>query len=299
MGESVQRTSAGAGAPALLTAIMLWLAPAALASDPEDVVTEQRIGVFGDSLADGIWIGLQRGLRNDDRVGEIVQLSEVATGLTNYVYRDISEKTRDQLREDQFDTAVVLFGSNDIQGIRTDRGVFRFRSDEWETIYRERVRDIVTQIQDSGAEVFWVGLPVMRSTGYNANTIYLNAIFQEEVEALGAVYVDTRSATSDEAGEYAPYLPDARGTPRLVRDDDGIHFTMLGYTRMAAPVVAAIREEWDNPRAADPPPEAVAETSSRPPGWVDLLINGEAYLCQPVSADRILGRHETSADAQE
>lgn len=247
----------------------------------------RRIGVFGDSLADGLWVGLRRGMRTDGRAGEIVQLSEVSTGLTNYVYRDISEKTREQLAEADYDTAVILFGSNDIQGIRTDRGVFRFRSEAWEEVYRQRVRDIVTQLQEDGAEVYWVGLPVMRSSGYNNNTIYLNSIFREEVEALGAIFVDTRSVTSDENGEYAPYLADSRGTPRLVRSDDGIHFTLTGYTRMAAPVVAAIREGWDNPRQIETERFAEVETveENRPAGWLDLLINGDAYLCQPVAAD--------------
>ena len=288
MGEILRRVIARGLTGVVFAGMMVLTSPHVHASDPTETPVERRIGVFGDSLADGIWIGLQRGLRGDDRAGEIVQLSEVATGLTNYVYRDISEKTRDQLSQDDFDTAVVLFGSNDIQGIRTDHGVHRFRSTGWEDVYRQRVRDIVTQLQADGSEVFWVGLPVMRSTGYNANTVYLNAIFEEEVEALGAVFVDTRPATSDDSGEYAPYLPDARGTPRLMRDDDGIHFTLAGYTRMAAPVVAAIRDEWENPRQHTAPAEIADAAPQRPSGWIDLLINGEAYICQPVSGDEIL-----------
>lgn len=256
------------------------------AGEPE----RQRIGVFGDSLADGLWVGLQRGLRRDERAGEILQQSEVSTGLTNYVYRDIGEKTRDQLSRNRFDTAVVLFGSNDIQGIRTDRGVFRFRSPAWEDVYRARIRDIVTQLQTHGADVYWVGLPVMRASSYNANTVYLNSLFRDEVEALGAVFVSTRDVTGDENGQYAPYLPDANGAPRLIRDDDGIHFTLTGYTRMAAPVADAIRRGWDQPRIESTPAVMTAEAEpARPDGWLDLLVNGEAYLCQPVLPSIELG----------
>jgi len=264
---------------------------ASLASDTADEsapaeLEVHRIGVFGDSLADGLWVGLQRGLRRDPRAGEIIQLSEVSTGLTNYVYRDISEKTRDQLALDDYDTAVVMFGSNDIQGIRTDRGVFRFRSASWEAVYRERIRDIITQLQADGSEVIWVGLPVMRSEGYDDNTVYLNGIFREEVEALGGTFVSTRAASADETGAYAPYLPDSQGNPRLVRADDGIHFTLGGYTRIAAPVVDAIQYAWDNPA---PPEPALAEagTGGRqiPADWLDLSLNGQAYICQPVDVD--------------
>lgn len=279
---------------AACVAVML-LGSAALAQ--EEPTEPRRIGVFGDSLADGLWIGLQRGLRRDARAGEIEQLSEVATGLANYVYRDISEKTRGQLEQGRYDVAVVMFGSNDIQGIRTDRGVFRFRSAGWEEVYRERIRDLITQLQAHGAEVYWTGLPVMRSTGYDANTVYLNAIFREEAEALGAIFVSTREASSDENGEYAAYLPNSRGAPRLMRDDDGIHFTMNGYARIAAPVVEAIQAGWDNPRPRPAPAltetvmaEAVVEASEPEPqglpaGWLDLSVNGQAYVCQPVGLD--------------
>lgn len=253
------------------------------------ITTPQRIGVFGDSIADGIWVGLRRNLRGDNRAGEILQMSEVSTGLTNFVYRDISEKTRDQLAEQDFDVAVVLFGSNDIQGIRHDSGaVYNFRSADWETVYRERIRDVVTQLQSDGATVYWVGLPVMRSSRYNANTIYLNGIFREEVEALGAVFISTRAVTGDAEGNYSAYLADAGGTQRLVRADDGIHFTLPGYTRLSAPVAAAIREGWDNPRPQIPL-VAEAEIEDEAPDaladWLNVAINGQAYICQPVTLD--------------
>ena len=286
MGDNPHRLAGLAPVMAMFVAMTLF-SSAALAQ--EEAPEPRRIGVFGDSLADGLWIGLQRGLRRDERAGEIEQLSEVATGLANYVYRDISEKTRDQLTRGDYDVAVVMFGSNDIQGIRTDNGVFRFRSDGWEAVYRERVRDLIGQMQAHGAEVYWVGLPVMRSTGYDANTIYLNNIFREEADALGAFFVSTREASSDETGAYAAYLPNSRGVPRLMRDDDGIHVTMNGYARIAAPVVAAVQAGWDNPRSDRAPvmaqaavEAAAAEPARLPAGWLDMSLNGQAYLCQPV-----------------
>ncbi len=259
-----------------LTGAGAWAAGIASAP-PSAPQPAQRIGVFGDSLADGLWIGLTRAFRNESRVEDVAQLSEVSTGMANWVYRDIGEKTAGQLAEERYDVAVVLFGTNDIQGIRDDAGgVHRFRSPGWERVYRQRVDTIITQLQAHGAVVYWVGLPVMRSSRYDANVRYLNGIFEERAAALGATFVDTRAAVAGADGGYAAYLPDRAGVDRLVRADDGIHFTLPGYVRLAAPVVAAIEEGWRNP---PPPPPTPEEERAERLGLVDWSINDEPHVC--------------------
>lgn len=283
----------------VLAAILSALTPAYA----QDAVPSPRtIGVFGDSLADGLWIGLRREMRGDAHIGEILQLSEVSTGLANYVYRDVAEKTREQLAETRIDIAVVMFGSNDMQGIRDGTVVHRFRSRGWEEVYRRRVRELIGMLQTHGAQVYWVGLPVMRSNGYDANTVYLNAIFEQETAAAGAVFIPTRQASADAAGGYSAYLPDAAGTPRLMRADDGIHFTMPGYLRIAAPVTEAIRTGWDDPR----PLMAAAGPAVLPPpaptvldGLLDLTLNGQAYVCRAVDpAQPVAARAGSTSGAQ-
>jgi hypothetical protein len=77
--------------------------------------------------------------------------------------------------------------------------------------------------------------------------------------ALGVPFIDTESLTRDEAGEYDAYLPEAgTGRRRLMRLNDGIHMTMAGYTRIAAPVAERLKRDagLETPRAAatDPGP---------------------------------------------
>lgn len=244
------------------------------------------IGVFGDSIADGLWVGLRWQLRGDPRIGDIVQLSEVSTGFANWTYRDVAAKTADQLSEDRYGIAVVMFGSNDMQGIRTGDGrVHRFRSASWEEVYRERVRTVLDQLHEHGAQVIWVGLPVMRSTGYDANVRHLNAIFEEEAEAAGAVYVSVREVSSDADGAYSGYLETGSGVPRLMRADDGIHFTLPGYRRIAAPVAAVVDAALADPEIGRPRP---SEPEADP--WeslVRLYIEGEPYICTPASEAEI------------
>ena len=48
----------------------------------------------------------------------------------------------------------------------------------------------------------------------------------------------TRSVLGDPDGGYAAYLPAGDGTPTLMRQDDGIHFSRAGADRAAAAVLA-------------------------------------------------------------
>ena len=262
-------------------------AASALALD-EAVPTEiapapVRIGVFGDSLGDGMWMGLSRHFRRDPAVEGVERLSQASIGITNYIYVDVAEKTRDQLLTDSFDIAIVMFGANDIQGISHNNRVHRFRSAGWEAVYRARIDELVDLLHANGAQVYWVGLPRMRSAGYDANTIYLNSLFAEQMTALGATFIETRSVSADVDGEYGAYLPDASGTQRLMRADDGIHFTMRGYRRLAAPVVDQLRLDWENARQdqTDHEEPLPAVMVSHAPGTLTIDVNGTAYVCQP------------------
>lgn len=278
----------GAGVRAYGAAIMLALCAAQAHAQPVENEPERpvTIGVFGDSLADGLWAGLNWQLRGDPRIGDIAQLSEVSTGFANWTYRDIAMKTEGQLAERRYDVAVVMFGSNDMQGIRAEDGhVHRFRSSGWEAVYRERVRTVLTQLHDHGAQVIWTGLPVMRSTGYDANVRHLNAIFQDEAEAAGAVYVSIREVSSAPDGAYSGYLEDAAGTPRLVRADDGIHFTLRGYRRIAAPVAAVIDAALADRQLGRPVPAEPGQPAFD--SLVQLYIHGEPYVCLPASEAQI------------
>ena len=89
-----------------------------------------RIGVFGDSMAEGLWTGLYREMRDQPGV-TVTKFSEVSTGLSRYDYVDIQAKTARQIAEQPIDAAVILFGTNDAQGISIDGEVHDFGTDGW------------------------------------------------------------------------------------------------------------------------------------------------------------------------
>ncbi|MDP3402007.1 MAG: DUF459 domain-containing protein [Brevundimonas sp.] len=200
------------------------------------------IGVFGDSMADGLWAALYRDLGDLDGV-DVVKFSEVSTGLSRYDYVDIQAKSTRQLAERPVDVAIILFGTNDAQAIVIDGQIHPFGSEGWKAAYAQRVDNLVALMRSRGAEVYWVGLPRMKSSGFDGRMTIINDVVEARMTALGVPYFDTVALTSNEAGGYEAYLSDKDGRRRLMRAGDGIHMSMRGYLRMADPVADRLKAD--------------------------------------------------------
>jgi hypothetical protein len=200
------------------------------------------IGVFGDSMADGLWAGLYREMR-DGKNYDVVRFSQPSTGISRYDYVDVQEKTTEQLATRHVDIAVILFGTNDEQGIIDGRNVYAFNTPGWRRIYEGRIDALVGLLRSHGASVYWVGLPKMGRDGFDARAGILNSIFAARCAALGVPYISTVPVTVDTKGGYDAYLPNGDGRRQLMRARDGIHMTMAGYMRLASPVTQRIRAD--------------------------------------------------------
>ena len=218
------------------------------------------IGVFGDSLADGLWAGLYRDL-HEGKTFNVVKYSQVSTGLTRYDYVDIQAKTDAILAAHHVDIAVIMFGTNDQQGMIDGKAVYPFGSPQWRATYMARIDALVASLRRQGATVYWVGLPKMRGDGFDQRAAMLNGIYQQRMAALGVPYLASTAVTTDEAGGYAAYLAAPGGKKKiLMRANDGIHMSMAGYLRVAAPVAERIRADLaaSAPRIAVSAPAAGA-----------------------------------------
>lgn len=200
-----------------------------------------RIGVFGDSMGDGVWTALYRGFAGDDAV-TVTKFSEVSTGLSRYDYVNIQSKTTRQLDETPVDVAVVVFGTNDAQGIDDGGTVHAFGSDGWKAAYGRRIDDLVALFRSRGVVVYWVGMPRMKREGFDGRMALINEVVEARMKALGVPYLETVGLTSDADGKYMPYA-EVDGRRRLMRANDGIHMSMDGYLRLAEPVEDAIRRD--------------------------------------------------------
>jgi hypothetical protein len=228
------------------------------------------IGVFGDSMADGLWAALYRDLRKEGSV-EVLRLARNSTGLARYDYVDIQAQTQAQLAEHHVDVAVVMFGTNDGQGIIDNGKVYPFATPDWRKTYGGRMEALVGLLRQQGATVYWVGLPRMERQEFDRRATLLNQLFEERATALGVPFISTVPVSVDAQGRYDAYLAgpgDAR--PRLMRAPDGIHMTMAGYLRLAGPVVSRIQGDLAAPPAtqvavkAPPAPSGPVEMADRP-----------------------------------
>ncbi|CAN5257642.1 hypothetical protein BH10PSE1_BH10PSE1_31920 [soil metagenome] len=254
-------SSANASAPAVAPAALpVAAAPTLPTVTPLKVRMEQkhalRVGVFGDSMADGLWTGLYRDLNNQSGV-TVTKFSEVSTGLSRYDYVDIQDKTARQIAEHPVDVAVVLFGTNDAQGISMDGQIHQFGSEGWKAAYGKRVDDLVALLRSRDVMVYWVGLPRMKRGSFDAKMSLINEVVAARMTALNVPYLPTTALTSDAEGDYDAYLA-ATGTGRrqLMRANDGIHMSMAGYLRLTEPVAATIRRDAGLASVASPASEA-------------------------------------------
>ena len=211
-----------------------------------------RIGVFGDSMADGLYAGLYRDLRDQPKV-TVTKFSQVSTGLSRYDYLDVQARTAQQLTEQPVDVAVILFGTNDAQGIELDGTVHAFGTDGWKAAYAKRVDDLVTLLRSRDVAVYWVGLPRMKGERFDTRMGLINEVVEARMKALGVPYIETLSLTSNGDGEYEAYLANGEGRRTLMRANDGIHMSMAGYLRMSAPVAARLKHDAGLDRPAAPP----------------------------------------------
>ena len=202
-----------------------------------------RIGVFGDSMADGLWTGLYREMRGEPGV-TVTKFSEVSTGLSRYDYVDIQAKTARQIAEQPVDVAVILFGTNDAQGISIDGEIHDFGTEGWKAAYSKRVDDLVAMLRGHDVAVYWVGLPAMKRAGFDAKMMLINEVVSARMQALGVPYLETESLTQNAEGEYDAYLAETgTGRRRLMRASDGIHMSMAGYLRITEPVAARLKRD--------------------------------------------------------
>lgn len=201
-----------------------------------------RIGVFGDSMADGLYTGLYRDLQHTPNV-TVTKFSQVSTGLSRYDYVDIQAKTRGQLDAQPVDVAVILFGTNDAQGIELDGQVHAFGTEGWKTAYARRITDLVTLLRSRDVAVYWVGLPRMKRESFDGRMALINGVVSERMRALGVPWIETTALTSNGEGGYEAYLPNGEGKRTLMRANDGIHMSMAGYLRMSAPVAERLKRD--------------------------------------------------------
>jgi len=213
----------------LLTAgAALLLAPAAIAAPGAPGEQPTTIVVVGDSQAQGVAGALQRLYVRDRKHYHVLDRSRIGTGLITRPDFNWPEEAKDLASERHMDIAVIMFGANDRPPFHLD-DVDPGLKERFQRAYGKHVRDIVKSFRDVGAEVIWLGHPVVRDSRYTADMAFLNQIYQQNATEAGAHWLPLWDLVTDSNGGYAAYGKGVDGEKRRLRADDGVHFTPAGY----------------------------------------------------------------------
>ena len=233
-------------------------APGAIGGAPAPVTATFFVDVLGDSLGIEAADGLTQAYAARPDVSVISKASD-ASGLTRPDYFDWPKTAGDLVKiKDKLDFVVIMLGINDVQPMPDGAKNLDVMTDPWRDSYAKRIEAMVTPFHDAHVPVVWVGLPPMRSDGFNANVVKLNAMFKEHAEKAGAKYIDVWDAFADPSGQYAAFGPDVDGQNAKLRGGDGIHLTKAGSRKAAHFVESEIKRVLDKTKPPD-------EVSTLPP----------------------------------
>lgn len=174
---------------------------------------------------------------------------EFESGLSRPDFLDWPARLREVSSDLDPDVFVLFFGGNDAQAIYMPDGTWiDFDTPEWEEEYRKRVDGVMTELEDAGHWVYWMGMPIVRSETFRPRVELLNEIYESEAADHPRVtFIESWSVFQGPDGGYSEYLTDANGDLVDMRLDDGVHLTTAGAIRLAEVVYGVLAEDWGLP----------------------------------------------------
>ncbi|MBN1319430.1 MAG: DUF459 domain-containing protein [Thermoleophilia bacterium] len=201
-----------------------------------------RVLMVGDSMMMMVGYGMMRQAERHPAM-KVQVATKVSSGLVRPDFFDWPKRIARGLSEFHPHVTVMIFGGNEKQTMRHEGKTLEPFSEAWSTEYSRRVADAIAMSTDNGAQVIWVGMPIMRSPKFSETCRRLNAFYAAAcAENPDATYIDGYSLFADEQGQYSAYLIDPAGQRKLMREKDGIHLTNAGGDRAAAAVMEVLRE---------------------------------------------------------
>ncbi|RKZ85302.1 MAG: hypothetical protein DRR19_16595 [Candidatus Parabeggiatoa sp. nov. 1] len=200
------------------------------------------IAVIGDSLADGIWGAIYRELRHNKQI-TVLRETVTSSGLTAFKWQN---KVEQLLNQQRFHIAVILMGTNDGQSLLLSNSKQRlsYNSEQWKTVYVQRVNQLMGLLEANKIPTYWVGLPAVRRHNMVDQVLMLNRFYQESAASFAAMrYLPIWHLTVNNKGKYSAYGLDKSGRKRLLRAADGVHFSKRGYELLAHYILKHIYED--------------------------------------------------------
>jgi hypothetical protein len=232
----------------------LSLAPRPASSTVKVNLVPRRCTVLeiGDSLGNDLGWGLKRQLSGYPWLN-LVQEDKSSSGLANSWFYNWPAHLATYLRQYRPNVLVVCLGGNDQQSYYV-KGVYEaLGTAPWRATYLHYVRQIVDIARAAGAEVLWVGLPVMQPTHYSQGAAMLDSLYAAAIlNVQGAAYVPTWRLFATSSGAYRASAL-VNGASQQLRSADGIHFSEIGENVLSTYVLRQMSVLFHLPlRVAEP-----------------------------------------------
>jgi hypothetical protein len=201
-----------------------------------------HIVVIGDSLAEGVWGNLFRRFSQ----GRTIRTVNAATASTGFNRTPYEDRLREALQRHPIDLLIMMTGANDAQDAwgLDGRPNATFGTDAWRELYARRIQRFLDLAYGNHLSLVWIGLPIMRSPAFEARIARVRDIHQALCTEYFIPQFDLHAATRDDDGAYASHRRDDRGRLRLLRHEDGVHFTDFGYDLIGGLILRHIGERW-------------------------------------------------------
>lgn len=192
------------------------------------------VQVYGDSLADGLAPALAEALADDPKIS-VQRKTRSLPGLTRQDFPNEVKTITEAMARDPVHIAVILIGNNDRYGLRSSGG-------RRQAEVGNRADEFLKLLKRRNVAIYWVSLPVMRRSDWSEDAQAINDVIRERVYLNGAKYVDIWSNYSED-GAFNQHGPDLTGRVRLLREQDGVHFTWAGSQKLAHFVEREIKRD--------------------------------------------------------
>lgn len=203
-----------------------------------EVRAGDKLFFVGDSMMQGVAPRIKQALYQKEGI-DGVDLSKQSTGLSYPNFYNWPKVVEETLAKDKdIRVMVVYLGANDPWDFPVPgrKQYLRFKSPEWERAYRSRIRQLLLSAKEHDIPVIWLGAPCMRKDQLHRDMIYLNRLYQEEVERFNGHYLPTSDILGCSDAGYAAHVVTDKGQQR-VRANDGIHFTVAGQRMVGNRVI--------------------------------------------------------------
>ncbi|MGH8925760.1 MAG: SGNH/GDSL hydrolase family protein [Acidimicrobiia bacterium] len=204
-----------------------------------------RLFIGGDSMVGQFGPMLSNEAEKTGYIDVTEIVYEFDSGLTRTDFLDWPARLREISAEQDPDAIVLFFGGNDAQAIQIEGTWYDYGTEEWLAEYRRRVGDLMNELTADNRDVYWVGMPIVRSDSFREKVATMNGIYESEAAAHpGVNYINSWDVFVGPDGGFSEYLTNEEGDLVDMRLNDGIHLTTAGGIRLARVALAEIVENW-------------------------------------------------------